>query len=258
LRPRRLALPWEPWRTGSLRLRLSRLATGSGFPRFPHLRSSSTPIYRTGVRRERCGHLPRPLASIGPPLCDRRPQAAWTAGRTLGQIRPKTGRSREKCAIHLQKPESWVIHIGIDRIDPRWAARLSKFALADQRKLAQIPLIPQDFEPKTGIHFSAILLRLERVVSGLRRPKGRTAGTIAACRKTETRLSLPYGEACPSMWPGARTAVAAARTSWKSARKTSFRKKPLNPLISLDSDERIQGNPRKSNRQNRGFSPPSS
>src|SRR6202041_3634988 len=29
---------------------------------------------------------------------------------------------------------------------------------------------------------------------------------------------------------------------------------PRNPLISPDSDERIQGNPRKSNPQNRGFS----
>jgi hypothetical protein len=28
---------------------------------------------------------------------------------------------------------------------------------------------------------------------------------------------------------------------------------PRNPLISLDSDERIQGNPRKSNPLNRGF-----
>ena len=33
-----------------------------------------------------------------------------------------------------------------------------------------------------------------------------------------------------------------------------LRKFPRNPLISLDSDERIQGNPRESNRQNRGFS----
>jgi hypothetical protein len=29
---------------------------------------------------------------------------------------------------------------------------------------------------------------------------------------------------------------------------------PRNPLKSLDSDERIQGNPRKSNPHNRGFS----
>jgi len=36
-------------------------------------------------------------------------------------------------------------------------ARLSKAALA-QRKLAKIPLISQDFEPKIGVDFSAILL----------------------------------------------------------------------------------------------------
>ena len=37
-------------------------------------------------------------------------------------------------------------------------AKPSKFALANQRKPAWIPLISQDFEPKTGVHFSAILL----------------------------------------------------------------------------------------------------
>src|ERR1700722_13190877 len=35
--------------------------------------------------------------------------------------------------------------------------------------------------------------------------------------------------------------------------KFSSRKKPRNPLKSLDSDERIQGNPRKSNAQKRGL-----
>jgi hypothetical protein len=39
----------------------------------------------------------------------------------------------------------------------------------------------------------------------------------------------------------------------KSARKKLIRKISCNPLISLDSDERIQGNPRKSNPQNLGF-----
>ena len=36
--------------------------------------------------------------------------------------------------------------------------------------------------------------------------------------------------------------------------KFSSRENPHNPLISLDSDERIQGNPRKSNPHKRGFS----
>jgi hypothetical protein len=40
----------------------------------------------------------------------------------------------------------------------------------------------------------------------------------------------------------------------KSAAKSFCSIYPRNPLISLDSDERIQGNPRKSNPQDRGFS----
>src|ERR1700688_1719826 len=40
----------------------------------------------------------------------------------------------------------------------------------------------------------------------------------------------------------------------KSARKKLLLKISCNPLISLDSDERIQGNPRKSKPQNLGFS----
>jgi hypothetical protein len=40
----------------------------------------------------------------------------------------------------------------------------------------------------------------------------------------------------------------------KSREKYFCRKKPHNPLISLDSGERIQGNPRKSNTHEQGFS----
>ena len=40
----------------------------------------------------------------------------------------------------------------------------------------------------------------------------------------------------------------------KSAEKIFAAKIPRNPLKSLDSDERIQGNPRKSKAQNQGFS----
>jgi hypothetical protein len=39
----------------------------------------------------------------------------------------------------------------------------------------------------------------------------------------------------------------------KRLRKTLWSLMPHNPLISLDSDERIQGNPRKSNPLNPGF-----
>src|SRR6476660_8353922 len=40
----------------------------------------------------------------------------------------------------------------------------------------------------------------------------------------------------------------------KGGRKKSSRFYPRNPLKNLNSDERIQGNPRNSNPQNRGFS----
>jgi len=43
-------------------------------------------------------------------------------------------------------------------ISPRREPGLSRLALARQRKPAEIPLFSQDFEPKTGGHFSAILL----------------------------------------------------------------------------------------------------
>jgi hypothetical protein len=39
----------------------------------------------------------------------------------------------------------------------------------------------------------------------------------------------------------------------ESARKNVSAKIPYNPLKRLDSDERIQGNPRKSNTHKRGF-----
>jgi hypothetical protein len=46
----------------------------------------------------------------------------------------------------------------------------------------------------------------------------------------------------------------AAAPAAKGREKFSSGKKSRNPLKSLDSDERIQGNPRKSNRHNRGVS----
>jgi hypothetical protein len=78
-------------------------------------------------------------------------------------------------------------------------------------------------------------------------------GAAIYCRKSEIAL-------CPMSNPSVRHAK-----SWdslfggcfrdgKSWKKKTFRKNPRNPLISLDSDERIQGNPSFSNPQNRGFS----
>ena len=51
-------------------------------------------------------------------------------------------------------------------------------------------------------------------------------------------------------------AGASYRPGRKAHAKNFLAKIPRNPLISLDSDERIQGNPRKSNTQKRGFSQP--
>jgi hypothetical protein len=47
--------------------------------------------------------------------------------------------------------------------------------------------------------------------------------------------------------------VSALRTAGRTAWKNTPRAFPRNLLISLDSDERIQGNPRKSNTQNGGI-----
>jgi hypothetical protein len=44
-----------------------------------------------------------------------------------------------------------------------------------------------------------------------------------------------------------------AASAAKGRGKFSCRRNPRNPLISLDSDERIQGNPRKSKAPDRGF-----
>src|ERR1700722_11699788 len=52
----------------------------------------------------------------------------------------------------------------------------------------------------------------------------------------------------------ASTARSRSGASDKRPRKNFDRFMPRNPLISLDSDEEIQGNPRKSNPHNWGFS----
>jgi hypothetical protein len=50
-----------------------------------------------------------------------------------------------------------------------------------------------------------------------------------------------------------RLPVAGALDQRKKPQKNSSRKNPRNPLKSLASDERIQGNPRKSNPQKQEF-----
>jgi hypothetical protein len=62
-------------------------------------------------------------------------------------------------------------------------------------------------------------------------------------------LELPLASA-PGSRPGA------SEQNGKSGAKKSSTLFPRNPLKSFDSDERIQGNPRKSNPHSRGFSKP--
>jgi hypothetical protein len=73
------------------------------------------------------------------------------------------------------------------------------------------------------------------------------------CRKSETRLSLTDEHSYVSAWPRPPARVAAPlNRREKAARKIRSAKIPRNPLKSLNSDERIQGNPRESNPQKRG------
>src|ERR1700733_9077613 len=93
----------------------------------------------------------------------------------------------------------------------------------------------------------------KRGAVGLRRSKGAARATIS-CRKSEIRVSLPHEQSCASAWPKiACFRPGVLSTPEKGARNFLSAKKPRNPLKSLDSDERIQGNPRKSNAQKRGL-----
>jgi hypothetical protein len=98
---------------------------------------------------------------------------------------------------------------------------------------------------------------LERVVFGLRRPKGTARAPrrrAISCRKSEIIVSLRHDAAAlshthindPDSPPGA------AANQGETDRKNLSRFVPRNSLKSLDSDERIQGNPRKTNPHNRG------
>ena len=83
-------------------------------------------------------------------------------------------------------------------------------------------------------------------------PKARARAAIS-CRKLEIKLtclmnnpSLPHAASWGPPLPG-------RFRDDKSARKNLLLKISCNPLISLDSDERIQGNPSFSNPHKRGF-----
>jgi hypothetical protein len=74
-----------------------------------------------------------------------------------------------------------------------------------------------------------------------------------SCRKSETRLSLSHDQSCAS--DGLDRTLPSRRhlAPGKASRKILLAKNPRNPLKSLVSGERIQGNPRKSNPQERGL-----
>jgi hypothetical protein len=76
-------------------------------------------------------------------------------------------------------------------------------------------------------------------------------GTAIDCVKSETRVDLRHDRSCASTWFG-RGSQSVASTGTVEKIVPSFI--PRNPLISIDSDERIQGNPRKSNSGFRLFS----
>jgi hypothetical protein len=91
------------------------------------------------------------------------------------------------------------------------------------------------------------------VASWLRRPTVTVRATIP-CRKAETRISSPYEQSCASACPKPWALFRHGSGHGKAPRKKFLRFCPHNSLKRLDSDERIQGNPRKSNRHDRGIS----
>ena len=73
------------------------------------------------------------------------------------------------------------------------------------------------------------------------------------CRKSESELSSPNEQS--SLPPGQNRGYRSAASELQGAKGTgifSSHKIPRNPLISLVSNEKIQGNPRKSNLLNSG------
>jgi hypothetical protein len=65
--------------------------------------------------------------------------------------------------------------------------------------------------------------------------------TTINCRKSETKLSLRHEQSCPPHGLGRR--LPSRPSTPGRLEKNHSAKNPRNPLKSLDSDERIQGNP---------------
>src|ERR1700722_17192305 len=88
--------------------------------------------------------------------------------------------------------------------------------------------------------------RIRASYFGETRPGG-TAPVTISCRKSEIWLSLPHEQSVPSPCPNRGQPSRRIFRDDKSARKNFSQVFSRNPLISLNPDERIQGNPRKSN-----------
>jgi hypothetical protein len=88
-----------------------------------------------------------------------------------------------------------------------------------------------------------------RIGAGAKKP----AATIS-CRKSELPISLPHERAGDSTDSDRESAVQSRSIQGERRAKNVSPFMPRNPLISLVSHERIQGNPRKSNPHNQGFS----
>ena len=139
---------------------------------------------------------------------------------------------RRECSPSSIRP--W--HNAVSECRPKRLLAIASRSLMDR--------IPPDAVPPVNW-----VLPLERAACW--GPKGMARTTIS-CRKSEIRLSLPHEQSCASAWPRPQAPVPALRTPGKRAEKKYSRFKLRNPLKSLDSDERIQGNPRKSNAHERG------
>jgi hypothetical protein len=82
----------------------------------------------------------------------------------------------------------------------------------------------------------------------------RKAPKTIDCMKSEIEVRSSHEKVYPFAFQKLGLATLHRNSQGKSARKISRARISRNPLISLDSDERIQGNPRKSNPENLGFS----
>jgi hypothetical protein len=95
--------------------------------------------------------------------------------------------------------------------------------------------------------------KAEPVAFGSRLPQGMTAMAIS-CRKSEVRLNLPHEQFCLSAYQRPPIPDPSACHRGKTERKNFSAIMSRKPLKRFNSDERIQGNPRKSNAPHRGLS----